>query len=82
MEAQPPQSSPTSIAEIGSLARAVEAERAGCYVVAWQEALLPSRTRLFCAQAGFELTVFCPFLKPGGLATERDWNVTAVARAI
>ena len=36
----------------------------------------------FCAQAGFELTAFCPFLKPGGLATERDWNVTAVARAI
>jgi hypothetical protein len=36
----------------------------------------------FCAQAGFELTAFYPFLKPGQLATERDWNVTAIARAI
>ena len=82
MEDQPPQSSPTPIAEIGSLARAVEAERTGCYVVAWQEALLPPRTKLFCAQTGFELTAFCPFLKPDGLATQGDWNVTAVARAI
>jgi SAM-dependent methyltransferase len=36
----------------------------------------------FCAQAGFELTAFHPFLKPDRPATERDWNVTAVARAI
>lgn len=36
----------------------------------------------FCGQAGFELTAFCPFLKPTLPATERDWNVTAVARAI
>lgn len=36
----------------------------------------------FCTQAGFELTAFCPSLKPGRAATERDWSVTAVARAI
>ena len=36
----------------------------------------------YCTQAGFELTAFCPFLKPDLLATERDWSVTAVARAI
>lgn len=35
----------------------------------------------FCAQAGLELIAFCPFLKPGQPATERDWSVTAVARA-
>ncbi len=39
MEALPPLSSATPIAEIGSLARALEAERAGRYVVGWQEAL-------------------------------------------
>jgi len=36
---QPPEPNLTSVAEIGSLARAVEAERAGRYVEAWTEAL-------------------------------------------
>ena len=37
----------TPIAEIGSLARAVEAERAGSYVAAWQEALKAIALRPF-----------------------------------
>jgi tetratricopeptide (TPR) repeat protein len=55
MEAQPPQSSPTPIAEIGSLARAVEAERAGRYVVAWQEALKAIALRPFHPEAYIQM---------------------------
>jgi glycosyltransferase involved in cell wall biosynthesis len=55
MEAQPPQSSPTPIAEIGSLARAVEAERAGRYVVAWQEALRAIALRPFHPEAYIQM---------------------------
>ena len=55
MEAQPPQSSPTPIAEIGSLARAVEAERAGHYVVAWQEALKAIALRPFHPEAYIQM---------------------------
>ena len=55
MEAQPPQSSPTPIAEIGSLARAVEAERAGSYVVAWQEALKAIALRPFHPEAYIQM---------------------------
>jgi hypothetical protein len=55
MEAQPSQSSPTPIAEIGSLARAVEAERAGRYVVAWQEALKAIAVRPFHPEAYIQM---------------------------
>jgi len=55
MEAQPPQSSPTPNAEIGSLARAVEAERAGRYVVAWQEALKAIALRPFHPEAYIQM---------------------------
>jgi glycosyltransferase involved in cell wall biosynthesis len=55
MEAQPSQSSPTPIAEIGSLARAVEAERGGRYVVAWQEALKAIALRPFHPEAYIQM---------------------------
>jgi hypothetical protein len=55
MEAQPSQSSSTPIAEIGSLARAVEAERAGRYVVAWQEALKAMAVRPFHPEAYIQM---------------------------
>jgi tetratricopeptide (TPR) repeat protein len=55
MEAQPPQSSPTPIAEIGSLARAVEAERGGRYVLAWQEALKAIALRPFHPEAYIQM---------------------------
>ena len=55
MEAQPPQSSTTPIAEIGSLARAVEAERAGRYVAAWQEALKAIALRPFHPEAYIQM---------------------------
>jgi len=55
MEAQPSQSSPTPIAEIGSLARAVEAERAGRYVAAWQEALKAIALRPFHPEAYIQM---------------------------
>ena len=55
MEALPPQSSATPIAEIGSLARAVEAERAGRYVAAWQEALKAISLRPFHPEAYIQM---------------------------
>ena len=55
MEAQPPQLSPTPIAEIGSLARAVEAERTGRYLVAWQEALKAIALRPFHPEAYIQM---------------------------
>ena len=55
MEAPPPQSSATPIAEIGSLARAVEAERAGRYVAAWQEALKAIALRPFHPEAYIQM---------------------------
>ena len=55
MEALPPQSSATPIAEIGSLARAVEAERAGRYVAAWQEALKAIALRPFHPEAYIQM---------------------------
>ena len=55
MEALPPQSSATPIAEIGSLARAVEAERAGRYVAAWQEALEAIALRPFHPEAYIQM---------------------------
>jgi glycosyltransferase involved in cell wall biosynthesis len=45
----------TPIAEIGSLARAVEAERAGRYVVAWQEALKAIALRPFHPEAYIQM---------------------------
>ena len=55
MEALPPQSSATPIAEIGSLDLAVEAERAGRYVVAWQEALKAITRRPFHPEAYIQM---------------------------
>jgi tetratricopeptide (TPR) repeat protein len=55
MEAPPPQSSPTPIDEIGSLVRAVEAERAGRYIVAWQEALKAISLRPFHPEAYIQM---------------------------
>jgi glycosyltransferase involved in cell wall biosynthesis len=45
----------TPIAEIGSLARAVEAERGGHYVVAWQEALKAIALRPFHPEAYIQM---------------------------
>ena len=45
----------TPIAEIGSLARVVEAERAGRYVVAWQEALKAIALRPFHPEAYIQM---------------------------
>ena len=45
----------THIAEIGSLARAVEAERAGHYVAAWQEALKAIALRPFHPEAYIQM---------------------------
>ena len=45
----------TPIAEIGSLARAVEAERAGHYVAAWQEALKAIALRPFHPEAYIQM---------------------------
>jgi hypothetical protein len=56
MEAQPPQSSPTPIAEIGSLAHAMEAEWAGRYVVAWHEALKAIALRPFHPKASIQMS--------------------------
>jgi hypothetical protein len=55
MEAQPSQSSSTPIAEIGSSARTVEAERKGRYVVAWQEALKAIAVRPFHPEACIQM---------------------------
>ena len=55
MEAQLLAISPTPIAEIGSLARAVEAERAGRYIVAWQEALKAIALRPFHPEAYIQM---------------------------
>ena len=43
------------IAEIGSLARAVEAERAGRYIAAWQEALKGIALRPFHPEAYIQM---------------------------
>ena len=55
MGAQPSQSSTTPIAEIASLARAVEAERVGICVVAWQEALKAIALRPFYPEACIQM---------------------------
>ena len=52
----PPEPNPTSVAEIGSLARAVEAERAGRYVEAWTEALKAISLRPFHPEAYIQIT--------------------------
>ena len=55
MEAQPPSIPPTPITEIGSLVRAVEAERAGRYVEAWHEALKAIALRPFHPEAYIQM---------------------------
>ncbi len=55
MEAQPPSIPPTPITEIGSLVRAVEAERAGRYVDAWHEALKAIALRPFHPEAYIQM---------------------------
>ena len=52
---QPPEPTLTSVAEIGSLARAVEAERAGWYVEAWTEALKAISLRPFHPEAYIQM---------------------------
>jgi len=52
---QPPEPTPTSVAEIGSLARAVEAERAGRYLEAWTEALKAISLRPFHPEAYIQM---------------------------
>lgn len=52
---QPPEPTPKSVAEIGSLARAVEAERAGRYVEAWTEALKAISLRPFHPEAYIQM---------------------------
>ena len=55
MEAQPLSISPTLVTEIGSLVRAVEAERAGFYVEAWNEALKAIALRPFHPEAYIQM---------------------------
>jgi len=55
MEAQPPSIPPAPVTEIGSLVRAVEAERAGRYVEAWHEALKAIALRLFHPEAYIQM---------------------------
>ncbi|MEY4327147.1 MAG: hypothetical protein RIS24_3318, partial [Verrucomicrobiota bacterium] len=55
MEAQPPSIPPTPVTEIGSLVRAVEAERAGRYVDAWHEALKAIALRPFHPEAYIQM---------------------------
>lgn len=55
MEAQPPSIPPTPVTEIGSLVRAVEAERAGRYVEAWHEALKAIALRPFHPEAYIQM---------------------------
>jgi hypothetical protein len=76
MEAQPPQSSPTPIAEIGSLARAVEAERAGRYVVAWQEALKAIALRPFHPEAYIQMTSTVKIMMRGYHYMAKNQNFT------
>jgi tetratricopeptide (TPR) repeat protein len=55
MEVQPPPIPTTPVTEIGSLVRAVEAERAGRYVAAWQEALKAIALRPFHPEAYIQM---------------------------
>ena len=55
MEAQPPPIQPTPVTDIGSLARAVEAEHSGRYVEAWQEALKAITLRPFHPEAYIQM---------------------------
>jgi len=55
MEAQSPAIPPTPVTEIGSLVRAVEAERAGRYVEAWHEALKAIALRPFHPEAYIQM---------------------------
>jgi len=55
MEVQPPPIPPTPVTEIGSLVRAVEAERAGRYVEAWHEALKAIALRPFHPEAYIQM---------------------------
>jgi len=55
MEAQPLSIPPTPVTEIGSLVRAVEAERAGRYVEAWHEALKAIALRPFHPEAYIQM---------------------------
>ena len=76
MEAQPPQSSPIPITEIGSLARAVEAERAGRYVVAWQEALKAIAFRPFHPEAYIQMTSTAKIMMRGYHYMAKNPNFT------
>jgi ADP-heptose:LPS heptosyltransferase/glycosyltransferase involved in cell wall biosynthesis len=55
MEVQPPPIPTTPVTEIGSLVRAVEAERAGRYVEAWHEALEAIALRPFHPEAYIQM---------------------------
>jgi tetratricopeptide (TPR) repeat protein len=55
MEVQPPPIPTTPVTEIGSLVRAVEAERAGRYVEAWHEALKAIALRPFHPEAYIQM---------------------------
>jgi len=55
MEVQPPPIPTTPVTEIGSLVRAVEAERAGRYVEAWHEALKAIARRPFHPEAYIQM---------------------------
>ena len=55
MEAQPPPIQPKPVTDIGSLARAVEAEHSGRYVAAWHEALKAISLRPFHPEAYIQM---------------------------
>jgi 2-polyprenyl-3-methyl-5-hydroxy-6-metoxy-1,4-benzoquinol methylase len=40
----------------------------------------PQEIQYFLEVAGFSEIRFCPFLKPGNVLTESDWNMTVIAR--
>ncbi len=44
--------------------------------------LFPQEIKLICDMTGFKVLEFCPFMRLGKTPTEKDWNVTGVARKV
>lgn len=42
--------------------------------------LFPQEIELICDITGFKVLELCPFMKLGKMPTEKDWNVTGIAR--
>lgn len=44
--------------------------------------LFPQEIELYCNMAGLELLELCPVMKLGKIPTEKDWNVTGIAKKL